>query len=136
MTHPDFMETAEMIRGGMENGPDAVMIVDAAGVIQFVNTQAALLTGRPVKDLLGHPVETLIPEELRTAHRDVHRPGYLRNPYRRLMGTDRDLVILQRAEAGDIPVRVSINLAPFVTNTKVMIVLTIRQPDTSIWRGS
>ena len=50
--------------GLLEAVPDALVGVDHAGVIRFVNHQTELLFGYDRDDLIGAPVETLVPESL------------------------------------------------------------------------
>jgi PAS domain S-box-containing protein len=45
-----------------------LVIVDTAGKIVFANSQAEKVFGYPSQELLGQPVETLIPEQIRRAH--------------------------------------------------------------------
>jgi PAS domain S-box-containing protein len=122
----DYIVQAELTRAAFEKGPDAVVIVDSAGTILMVNEQAELLTGLPRKDLLGQKAEVLVPADLREGHKD-HRASYMRNPYRRLMGPDLDLTIVQRGEDGELAVPVEINLAPVPISMGTAVVLTIRQ---------
>ena len=79
-------------RGLLESSPDGVVIVDAVGLIQIVNRQTEVLFGYPRAELLGQPVELLMPERFRgraSGHRtdlfgrsahpsDGHRPGVVR----------------------------------------------------------
>ena len=66
-------------RGLLESAPDAVVIVDAAGLIQIVNRQTELLFGYPRAELLGQPVEVLVPERFRGRHMS-HRARYQADP--------------------------------------------------------
>src|SRR5215469_4860880 len=59
--------------------PDATVVVDARGRIQLVNRQAEELFGYSASELLGQPVEMLIPERLRARHQQ-HREEYTRAP--------------------------------------------------------
>jgi PAS domain S-box-containing protein len=73
--------------GLLEAMPDALVGVDHAGVIRFVNRQMELLFGHDRNDLIGAPLETLVPESLRLVHK-VHREGYVAAPFTRTMGLD------------------------------------------------
>jgi PAS domain S-box-containing protein len=69
----------------LEAVPDALVGVDHAGVIRFVNRQTELLFGYDRDELIGAPLETLVPESLRPVHK-VHRQGYVAAPFTRTMG--------------------------------------------------
>ena len=74
----------------LEAVPDALVGVDHAGVIRFVNRQTELLFGYDRGDLVGAPLEMLVPESLRPIH-EVHREGYVAAPFTRTMGQDLEL---------------------------------------------
>ena len=59
--------------------PDAVVLVDADGRIELANVAVEPLFGYRPSELLGRPVETLVPEQLRDVHRG-HRSEFTRNP--------------------------------------------------------
>jgi len=67
--------------------PDALVGVDQGGAIRFVNRQTESLFGFDRDDLVGQPIETLVPESLRQAHK-VHREDYACAPLDRMMGLD------------------------------------------------
>jgi PAS domain S-box-containing protein len=70
--------------------PDALVVVDHAGVIRSVNHQTELLFGYERGDLIGAALEILVPESLRSAHQ-VHRKDYVAAPFTRTMGQDLEL---------------------------------------------
>jgi len=70
--------------------PDALLGVDRAGVIRLVNHQTELLFGYDRDDLVGLPIEALVPESVRAVHK-VHRERYVAAPFTRTMGTDLEL---------------------------------------------
>jgi len=76
--------------GLLEAVPDALVGVDHTGVIRFVNRQTELLFGYERDDLIGAPLETLVPESLRPVHK-VHRGGYVAAPFTRAMGLGLEL---------------------------------------------
>ena len=128
----DYIIQAELTRAAFEKGPDAVVIVDSVGTIVMMNEQAELLTGMPRRDVLGQKAEILVPADLRERH-NAHRTAYMRNPYRRLMGPNLELAIVQRSECGERSVPVEINLAPVPISTGTAVVLTIRQRGAAQW---
>ena len=76
---------AVRLEGLLEAVPDSLLGVDRAGVIRFVNHQTELLFGYDRDDLIGAPLETLVPESVRAAHK-VHRELYVAAPFTRTMG--------------------------------------------------
>jgi len=75
----------EIFQGLVEIAPDAILLVDEAGSIQFSNAQASELFGYLPEELVGMPVEGLVPERYRGLHL-MHRADYNENPVKRRMG--------------------------------------------------
>src|ERR1035437_936620 len=67
--------------------PDALLGVDQAGMIRFVNHQTEALFGYDADQLVGAPVESLVPESVRRAHRAL-RESYSAATVTRHMGTE------------------------------------------------
>jgi PAS domain-containing protein len=65
--------------------PDAVVTANREGRIQLVNRQTEAVFGFPQRDLLGQPIERLIPDRFRAAH-EQHRAEYVAAPRTRPMG--------------------------------------------------
>jgi PAS domain S-box-containing protein len=70
--------------------PDAILEVDSRGRIVAVNASIQELFGYEPSEILGQPVEILIPEEVRPVH-GQHRTAYAANPTKRPMGSNLDL---------------------------------------------
>jgi len=84
----------------LEAAPDSVVIVNHTGRIDMVNAQTESIFGYSRAELLGQPVEMLIPERLHAAH-VRRRDSYQKNPSVRAMGLGRNL--LARRKVSDNP---------------------------------
>jgi PAS domain S-box-containing protein len=106
----------------LEAVPDALVGVDQAGVIQFVNRQTELLFGYDRDDLVGQPIETLVPESLRQVH-TAHRDDNVADPRTRAMGLDLELSGRQR-DGTVFPVEIS--LSHMDTENDLLVVAAAR----------
>ncbi len=79
----------------LEATPDAMIIADAQGTIQLVNTQAERIFGYSRAEMLGRSVEMLMPSAVRRKHGD-HVKRYTRDPELRMMGDGRELVATRK----------------------------------------
>ncbi|HVS84383.1 MAG TPA: ATP-binding protein [Gaiellaceae bacterium] len=91
----------------IEGLTDAVVVVDATGEIVLVNASTEQLFGYDRTELIGRPVELLLPEALHDLHRG-HRAGYMLEPRNRSMGSGLDLTA-RRKEGGDVPVEIGLS---------------------------
>jgi PAS domain S-box-containing protein len=98
------------------------VVVDRDGHIRLVNRQTELLFGYTRQDLLGQPIERLIPERLHAAHQR-HRAEYDAAPHTRPMGTNLPLHG-RRQDGSEFPVAVS--LAPLVDGDETFVIASIR----------
>ncbi|MFZ5896959.1 MAG: sensor histidine kinase [Myxococcota bacterium] len=109
-------------RAVLEAAPDAMVIVDRAGKIALVNGQAERLFGYPRAELLGQPVELLVPARFREAHVPA-RTNFSISPKVRAMGSGRDLFGLRR-DGSEFPVEIS--LSPLETEEGFFVASAIR----------
>ena len=91
----------------IESIPTAITIVNEQGIIVFVNTQAGRLFGYSSDQLLGQPLERLIPPRYRAAHPD-HRHNFFKDPKMRPMGIGRELFGLHQ-DGSEFPVEIGLN---------------------------
>lgn len=109
-------------RGLLESAPDAIIVVDRAGVIQLVNSQTEKMFGYVRDEIVGLPIETLVPKRLRKKHVG-HRQGYYVEAPVRPMGIGLDLFGLRKNNS-EFPVEIS--LSPLETEGNLLVSAVVR----------
>jgi|SRR5579871_2866184 len=102
----------------LEAAPDAIVIVNDEGHIVLVNAHAERMFGYPRQEMLGQPVEMLMPASLRDAHH-TYRNTYLAAPSPRPMGAAQDLWA-QRKDGSAFPVEISLSPLPLAEGMHVI----------------
>jgi PAS domain S-box-containing protein len=106
----------------LEAAPDAMVVVDGNGTIVLVNSQTEKLLGYERRELIGEPVELLVPERFAQAH-PGHRAAYQTAPNARPMGAGLDL-FARRKDGSELPVEIS--LSPVHTEEGTLATAAIR----------
>lgn len=106
----------------LEAAPDALILVDTEGDIVLVNEQTEALFGWERDELLGEPIETLVPVPLRDEHVS-YRDAYMADPENRPMGLNLELYGLHK-DGTEIPVE--IGLAPLQTEGGLRVMAAVR----------
>lgn len=119
--HPPSTEV-DLEPGLFEAIPDPMLVSDGAGRIVAVNHLFEDLTGYTNDELVGHPVERLMPPELHDRH-IAHRRNYQQIPSVRLMGSGRLLEIV-RKDSSRIPV--DIGLSPVGRGDELRVLAAVR----------
>jgi PAS domain S-box-containing protein len=88
--------------------PDALVFVDGDGLIVAANEQAGAMFGYDREQLIGMPVEALMPEGARMRHRQ-HRDGYRHNPRVRPMGATGQTLVGMRRDGAVFPVEIALS---------------------------
>jgi PAS domain S-box-containing protein len=101
---------AQRFRKLLEAAPDGILEVDKAGRIVIANVEAGRLFRCEREELIGQPIENLVPARFRPTHGQL-RAGYERSPLTRPMGTGLSLFALRK---DGTEFAVDINLSPVV----------------------
>jgi two-component system sensor histidine kinase DevS len=119
----DEMPVDEIVASALvDAAPDAMVMVDEQGRIVLVNRQVEVLFGYERGDLVGQPVEVLLPESLRPRHR-AHRTRFRSEPRTRTMGAGLRLSG-RRADGAEFPVEIS--LSPMRTRAGLQVIAAVR----------
>lgn len=105
-----------------QSAPDAAIIVDPTNRIVLANRQFEKLFGYRSHDIVGNPIDTLIPQKFHHQHRE-HLNQYFAAPTHRSMGGSRQLYG-KRQDGSEFPV--DIGLSPFQCGETAMVAASIR----------
>lgn len=116
----DLMDISQ--RDLLHAAPDPTLIVDADGHIVFASGRVRVVFGYDPEELIGQPIEVLVPERHRGNHQS-HRAGYVESPRSRPMGSTLDL-FARRKDGSEFPVEIS--LSPVETDRGVLVSSSVR----------
>ena len=111
----------EEFRVAVEASPNGMLMVDASGLILMVNAQLEKEFGYSRTELIGKPVEMLLPHGAREKHK-MHRAEFFSRPEPRRMGEGRELFGL-RKDGVEFPVEIGLN--PIHTEAGVRVLAAI-----------
>jgi PAS domain S-box-containing protein len=114
----DRLQVDALFRTVLDSAPDAIILIDAGGRIVLANAQTESLFGYGAHELLGGPVDLLLPEE-RVTRRATDQAG----PRTRPLGAGLD-VVARRKDGTEFPVK--IDLSPVATDDGMLITAVVR----------
>jgi len=111
-------QTEQKFKAVLASAPDAIIGVNSGGEIELVNAQAEQLFDWAADELVGRPIEVLVPDASHERHRR-HRSGYLRDPQVRPMGAGLSLSG-RRRDGSEFPAEISLSA---IEDSEVRLVL-------------
>jgi PAS domain S-box-containing protein len=114
--------TNERFQAFLDVAPDALILVRSDCTIRSVNVQAERLFGYVRGEIIGQPIELLMPERYRQPHLE-HQENYFANPLRRPMHTGLEIYGLIK-DGREIPLEIS--LSPMATPEGTMALAAVR----------
>lgn len=109
-------------RGFLEASPDAVIIVDRTGRINFASNRIEAVFGHIPSELVGKPLSILMPERYRELHA-AHLDEFMNEPRLRMMGVGLELRAL-RKDGSEFQAEIS--LSPDRTSQGLVVIAAIR----------
>jgi len=117
-----MLELDERLSYFLASAPDPTLIVDRAGSIIFASAQIEPVFGYEPRELIGAPIEFLMPERFRTGHTSLFK-AYFLAPTRRPMGAGLRLYA-QRKDGSEFPVEIS--LSPLEDKSNIHVTCAVR----------
>jgi two-component system sensor kinase FixL len=114
-------QAEDQFRLVVEAAPNAMIMVNSEGRMTLINTQAEIVFGYAREELVGHPIEMLVPEQFRAQHvRDRH--GYFHDARTRPMGVGREL-FGRRKDGSEVPIEIGLN--PIHTSEGLFVLASV-----------
>jgi PAS domain S-box-containing protein len=108
-------------RAAVESAPNGMVMIDRGGKIILVNREIERLFGYAREELLGQPIERLVPQRLRERHPGL-RTTFFEHPQTRAMGAGRDLFGVRK---DGVEFAVEIGLNPIETDEGVFVLASV-----------
>ncbi|MEQ9404076.1 MAG: PAS domain-containing sensor histidine kinase [Cyclobacteriaceae bacterium] len=105
-----------------QSSGEGIMLFNQKGEIEMINPRSEVMFGYSENELIGKPVESLVPRNARKTHK-VHRDNYLNSPTPRPMGLGLDLRGLKK-DGTTFPIEISLNHLNYENQTMVVAFIT------------
>lgn len=123
MTHPASFHPQDdaTFRALLQAAPDGILVVANSGIIVVANPACAKIFGYDPNELIGKPVETIVPAHMGPKHAQM-RDKYFDTPHPRPMGVGLDL-LAARKDGSTIPVEISLSPVMFKGNKAAIAII-------------
>jgi PAS domain S-box-containing protein len=121
MTADPAKASEQRLRAAIDSAPSGLLMIDVEGRIVLLNREVERMFGYPREELLGRPVEQIVPERFRDRHPGF-RTDFTEHPTIRQMGVGREL-FGRRKDGSEVPIE--IGLTPFVTDEGMFVLSSI-----------
>ncbi|ETO93858.1 PAS domain-containing sensor histidine kinase [Legionella oakridgensis] len=105
----------------IEAAPNGMLMIDDQGNIKLVNAQLERMFEYAREELLGNPIEMLVPERFRAMH-PRHRQDFFKNPKARFLDARRELYGLKK-DGTEFPVEIGLN--PLITEEGSFVLASV-----------
>src|SRR5690242_14767668 len=105
----------------LQAAPDPVVITEGGRII-LINREAEVKFGYTQRELLGQPIEVLVPDQFRPGHA-ARRCAYQQAPKTRPMGVGLEL-FARRKDGAQVPVEIS--LSPTEIDGRTVVISIVR----------
>jgi two-component system, sensor histidine kinase len=119
----EMAEISSIAQRLLQVSPDALLVVDQLGRIQFSNETSSVVFGYSAEELIGQPIKLLIPERFHARH-GSHLSRYLIDPVNREMGARIRDLFARRADGTEFPA--GIRLSPFLDGSRTLVAAAVR----------
>jgi PAS domain S-box-containing protein len=123
-TQEELQQTEQFFRSVLELAPDGLLVADEAGVIRLANAKCEELFGYPRAELVGQPVEMLVPDDVKPRHPGLRR-GFHGSPAPRAMGSGLELRA-QRKDGSLFPVEIGLSPLPAKPGEGAQVAVSVR----------
>jgi two-component system sensor histidine kinase/response regulator len=120
----ELQATEQFFRSVLELAPDGLMVAGEDGIIRLANAKCEELFGYTRQELVGQPVDMLVPHDVRPRHPEL-RASFHRAAAARAMGSGRELKAV-RKDGTDFPVEIGLSPLPAGPGGGAQVAVSIR----------
>ncbi|MCX7143861.1 MAG: PAS domain S-box protein, partial [Proteobacteria bacterium] len=121
----ELKATEEWYRGIVESAPDGMLVADEHGAIILANPQIEAMFGYAIGELVGQPIEVLVPSAVRGGHVGL-RDRYIKAGEARQMGDGNRRLVGARKDGSEFPVEIGLSKLPALGGRGACICASVR----------